>query len=436
MPLTASATLPGPQSILPPYDEKAKETRLASMKRRATGMLAVAGLVFIVAKLLEPRYPWLGYVVAAAEASLVGGLADWFAVTALFRHPLGIPIPHTAIIPARKDKVGRNLGGFVQRNFLNRDVVAAKLRSLDAAEHLATWMSKPENARKIARQAAAGLSGAAKVLREEDVQKMIDNVLATRVRNTKVAPLLGKLLTVMTAGNRHQELLDEVIALTAKAVADHHWLIREKIDAESPWWVPPAVDDRIHQKIILSLEQMLTDIRDDSDHPLRLRFDTALHEFIDKLHSSPEVIERAETLKEDILNAAVVQRFSSSLWADAKDALLRYAEDPDAPTSGSIEHGLNAVGEAVLSDPALLEKINRAITDMSLHLVERYRHEVEGLISQTVNSWDPEATSRRIELAIGRDLQFIRINGTLVGGLAGLLLYSISQLMLRYGIGG
>jgi uncharacterized membrane-anchored protein YjiN (DUF445 family) len=238
----------------------------------------------------------------------------------------------------------------------------------------------------------------------------------------------------MTAGNRHQELLDEVIRITARGVAEHRWLIREKIDAESPWWVPGAVDEKIHQKIVSSLEETLAEVRDDAGHPLRVRFDTALHEFIEKLHNSPEVMERAEALKEDILNAAVVQRFSSSLWTDAKEALFRFADDPEAVSSGSIERGLNAIGEAVLADPALLEKVDHVITDMALNLVERYRHEVEALISQTVSSWNPDATSRRIELAIGRDLQFIRINGTLVGGLAGLFLYSISELLRVYRI--
>lgn len=417
-----------------PYDEATKEARLARMKRRATGLLALASLVFIVARLLEPRYPWLGFLRATAEASMIGGLADWFAVTALFRHPMGIPIPHTAIIPARKDNVGRSLGGFVQRNFLSRDVVAARLRSLNAAEHLAQWISQPENARKIAKQAAAGLAGAARVLRDEDVQQLIDNILIRRVHDTRVAPLLGKILAIMTAGNRHQELLDEVIRITARGVAEHRWLIREKIDAESPWWVPGAVDEKIHQKIVSSLEETLAEVRDDPAHPLRVRFDTALHEFIEKLHNAPEVMERAEALKEDILNAAVVQRFSSSLWTDAKDALFRFADDPEVVSSGSIERGLNAIGEAVLADPALLEKVDHVITDMALHLVERYRHEVEALISQTVSSWNPDATSRRIELAIGRDLQFIRINGTLVGGLAGLFLYSISELLRVYRI--
>jgi uncharacterized membrane-anchored protein YjiN (DUF445 family) len=411
-----------------PYDDPARRVRLARMKRNATGLLGLATVVWAVAASLEGRYPWLGFVRATGEAAMVGGLADWFAVTALFRQPLGLPIPHTGIIPARKDQVGRALGGFVQRNFLSRDVLSARLQSLNAAEHLARWISDRENARRIARQVALGLASAARTLRDEEVQRMIDTTLATRIRRTQVAPLLGKMLSVMTAGGRHQRLLDEMIELAAHVVENHRQTIRDKISAESPWWVPNVVDEKIYEKIITSVEGTLVAVRDDPDHALRAQFDNALREFIEGLHRSPEVIARAEGLKEEILDAEAVRQFSSSLWTDAKAALLRRAEDPDATFEG-VERGLVSLGEAVLADPALIAKIDRAILETALHLIERYRHEVEHLIAQTVAAWDPQATSERIELAVGRDLQFIRINGTLVGGLAGLVLFTITWLM-------
>ena len=414
---------------LRPSDDADKQLQLDRMKRRASGMLVVAAVIFVVAKMLESRYAWLRFVSATAEAAMVGGLADWFAVTALFRHPLGVPIPHTAIIPARKDRVGRNLGMFVQRNFLSREIIAEKLRSARVAEQLARWVSRPENSRTIARHAASGLAGAAQVLRDEDVQELIGRSLATRVRRTQVAPLLGKTLSVITAGNRHQELLDEAIKLIARAVEEHNDAIRGIIAAESPWWIPGIIDDKIHEKVVDAIDNTLQEVRDDPDHPLRARFDTALHEFIEKLHTSPDVIQRAEELKEELLDAHVIRRFSSSLWDDVKHAIVRYAENPDSYGPGSIERGLNAFGEAVLGDPALLAKIDGWITEVALYLVDRYQHEVAGLISHTVSMWDPQATSRRIELAIGRDMQFIRINGTLVGGLAGLLIYTLSELL-------
>ena len=409
-------------------DEAERQRRLDSMKRRASGLLVVAAVVFVVARFFETRYPWVGIIRATAEASMVGGLADWFAVTALFRHPMGIPIPHTAIIPARKDRVGRSLGGFVQRNFLTRDVVARKLASLRIAEAMARWVSEPENAARIARHAAVGLAAGATKLKDEDVQAFIDRSLAARVQATRVAPLLSKLLALITAGNRHQELLDAAIKLLARAVADNRDLIRERIGEETPWWVPGVVDDKIHQKVVAAIERTLEEVRDDPEHPLRTRFDAVLQEFIIKLDTSPDVIARAEELKDEVLSAEVMRRFSTSLWNDAKAALVRYAEDPEGRAPGAIERAVNAVGTAALADPELLEKADRWFTDVVLHLVDRYQDEVGQLISQTVNAWDPEATSRRIELAIGRDLQFIRINGTIVGGMAGAAIYLISKL--------
>jgi uncharacterized membrane-anchored protein YjiN (DUF445 family) len=418
---------------LPPPNEAERQLRLTKMKRLATGLLVLSSVIFIAARVFERAHPWLGFVRAAAEAAMIGGLADWFAVTALFRHPLGIPIPHTAIIPAKKDQVGRTLGGFVQKNFLARDVIAARLRGLKIAERLALWLREPENARTISRQAANAIARALPLLEDADVQRVIDGTVASRIRGTEVAPLIGKLLSLVTAGDRHQELLDEAIRLAARAVAENHDLIRDRIAAESPWWLPTRVDDKIHEKVVGSIERTLSEIRDDEGHPLRIRFDNALHEFIDRLQYDPAVIQRAEEIKNDTLDDDAVRRFSLSLWSDAKEALVRHAERTAAPGEqgrpNALERGLTTIGDAVLSDPALLEKADEAIVNAALAVVEKHQDEVGALIASTVAAWDPEVTSKRIELAIGRDLQFIRINGTVVGGLVGLGLYTISWLM-------
>ncbi len=397
------------------------------MKAWATGLLILATIVFVVAKLLVDRHPWLAIVVATAEASMVGALADWFAVTALFRHPMGLPIPHTAIIPARKDRVGITLGLFVQRNFLNREVIAMRLATLRPAERLAGWLMEPESARTVARQVARGVSAGASVLRDDDVDALIGNAIMGRVRQTPVAPLIGRFLALLTADNRHQALLDQVIRLTAKGLSENQDLIRERVDRETPWWVPGAVDDRITKRIVEALEATMRDVESNPEHPLRLRFDAAIDDFIVRLQASPDVILRAEKIKEEVLSAQAVRQLSGAIWRDAKAALSRYAESPDEVNTEAIERGLRGVGQAVLSDPELMEKIDRWIVEAAIAVIERYQDEVGELIATTVKRWDPVATSRRIELAIGRDLQFIRINGTLVGGLAGMLLYLIGK---------
>jgi uncharacterized membrane-anchored protein YjiN (DUF445 family) len=412
---------------LPPPDEATKRRNLARMKRRASGLLLLATAIWIVSSIFVARYPWLAYVRATAEASMIGGVADWFAVTALFRHPMGIPIPHTAIVAARKDQIGRSLGNFVSRHFLSRDVLAAKLASLHVSEHLAKWLAVPENSRTLAHHTATALASGARMLADEDVQQLIDRVLVERIRSTQVAPLLGQMLTLITAGDRHQELLDEAIALLARAVDENQELIRERIEAESPWWVPGMVDDRIHRKIVTGLDNTLADVRDDPNHPLRRRFDDALANFVRKLKESPEVRAKAERMKLEILDAEAVRNFSASIWEDAKAALFKYADAPNAFAPSAIERGLVSLGEAVSRDEELLARVDALIADVAGHLVDRYQGEVAELIAQTVTSWDPEVTSDRVELAIGKDLQFIRINGTIVGGLAGLAIYTLSR---------
>lgn len=397
------------------------------MKRRATGLLAGAVVVYVVTRLLEPRFAWIGFIRAMAEAAMIGGVADWFAVTALFRHPLGIPIPHTAIIPARKDRVARTIGAFVQHNFLTRQVIEARLHEARLGEKIATWIAKPENARLIARQAAHALASGAQVLRDEDVQALIEHSLERRIRETRIAPIAGRMLAHVTTGNRHQELLDEAIVLIARTVEQNHDLIRQRVQRESKWWIPSAIDEKIYQKIVTGIERTLVEVRDDKNHPLRERFDAALRTFIDNLQYSPATLERAEELKRDLLDADAVRRFSASLWTDAKAALIRFAEraEVEQREGGTIERALTAFGEAALADPALMRKVDDLITDVAAFLVERYQQEIADLITTTVQNWDAEMTTHRIELAIGRDLQFIRINGTIVGALAGLLIYLV-----------
>jgi uncharacterized membrane-anchored protein YjiN (DUF445 family) len=403
-----------------------RRRNLDRMKRRATGLLVLMGAIFVATSLLEPQHTWIGYIRATAEASLVGGIADWFAITALFRHPLNIPIPHTAIISNRKDRIGRSLGNFVQNNFLSPDMLTAKLRAAQISRKAAEWLANPENARKAAQNIASMLRSAGKVIRDEDVVALLDRSVIEPLRQVPIAPVLAKGLALLTVGDRHQQLLDRVIHGLTRLVAENEALIRERIREESPWWVPKVVDDRIHQKVLGGIERTLFEVGADPDHPLRHQFDELLADWMVQLQDSPEVIARAEAIKQQVLDPETSGRLAASLWEELKQFLGRQTQSDDG-APGAVARGLSALAKAALEDEALLEKIDGWVIGSVLRVVEQHRGEVGGLIAQTVSSWNPEETSRRIELLVGRDLQFIRINGTLVGGLVGLLIYTITH---------
>jgi len=429
----ASPTPPSPFHVAAPpiADEALKRDRLVRMKRFALLLLVCAAVIFVVALGLERIYGWvwLGYVRAAAEASVVGGVADWFAVTALFRHPLGIPIPHTAIVPARKDRIGRALGNFVQQNFLDRTVVAHKLAALRLGDRAAVWLSEPSNARTVTRATAHALSSAASVLRDEDVQAFLERTTGERLKSVHVAPLLGRALRLLTADNRHQELLDEALRLAARATEANDSLIREKVQEQTPWWVPNAVDRRISDHVVSGIGRTLAEVSADPDHVLRHKFDEAVRNFIDRLQSSPETIARAEAWKEELLADSATREFLGTIWADVKRKLRDYTlrtEDRDF-AGGALETAIASLARNALDDPVLSEKLNGWIDQAVLAAVDASRVEIAQLISGTVSAWDPQETSRRIELQIGRDLQFVRINGTIVGGMVGLILYALTR---------
>jgi uncharacterized membrane-anchored protein YjiN (DUF445 family) len=403
-----------------------RQRSLDRMKRRATGLLVLMGAIFVATSLLEGQHAWVGYVRATAEASLVGGIADWFAITALFRHPLNIPIPHTAIIPARKDRIGRSLGNFVQNNFLSPEVLTAKLRAAQISRRAAEWLSDPERARTAAQHLASILRSAGSVIRDEDVHALLDRSVVEPLRRMAIAPVLAKGLALLTVDDRHQQLLDRVIHGLTRLVAENEALIRERIREESPWWVPELVDDRIHQKVLGGIERTLYEVGADPNHPLRHQFNELLADWMVQLQESPEVIARAEAIKQQVLDPETSGRLAASLWEELKQVLGRQPLSNDG-APGAVARGLAALAAAALDDEALLEKIDGWVIGAVLRVVEQHRGEVGQLIAQTVSSWDPQETSRRIELLVGRDLQFIRINGTLVGGLVGLIIYTVTH---------
>jgi uncharacterized membrane-anchored protein YjiN (DUF445 family) len=417
----------GPLTLPPLPDEELKHRRLVAMKWRATSLLFFAALIFIAATYYQPTYPWLGYVRATAEAAMVGAVADWFAVTALFRHPLGIPIPHTAIIPTRKARIGKSLGMFVQTNFLSPAVISARLRKADVARRLAGWLADPANGDVVGKHVSVAVGGVVQVLRDEDVQEIIEESLVGRVRALQVAPLTGKVLSVVTAENRHQELFDAAIRLLRRGVEENRDLIRDRIGRETPWWVPSSVDEQIYRRIAGGIEKTLEEVSTDAAHPMRERFNEAVAEFVERLKSSPEMIARGEAFKEELLEHPAVREYSAGLWADLKASVLRHSADPESSFRRRVGHAATGFGASLAADDELMDKVNGWVEQAALYLVEQYRHEAAELIESTVAAWDPMDTTHKIELQIGRDLQFIRINGTLVGGLVGLLIYIVSH---------
>jgi uncharacterized membrane-anchored protein YjiN (DUF445 family) len=409
----------------PRPDEATRRAQLNAMKRLATGMLAITAVIFVVTSVFEAQHPWLGYVRATAEASLVGGLADWFAVTALFRRPLGLPIPHTAIVATQKERIGRILGNFVQNHFLSRDVIEVRLRGMRPAGKIAQWLSMPENGKRVARQVAAGLLKTLEALPDDDMRALVRNVVAARIRATRIAPAVGKMLSLVVAGNRHQELVDRAVDLAARAVHENRELIREQVRSETPWWVPGVIDDKIYQKILIAIENLLRDMGNSSYHPVRAAFDRTVHDFVDRLQHSPDMIARAETLKEEWLDEPAVAELADRLWEAARKALINYGERAESGDSGALERGITSFGTALLGNESLLAEMDDRLIDLTVSVAEQNRQQVADIIAQTIASWDPDATVERIELAVGRDLQFVRINGTLVGGLVGLLIYTV-----------
>jgi uncharacterized membrane-anchored protein YjiN (DUF445 family) len=414
-------------------DDTEKVRLYAIMRRRATALLAGFAVLFFVMAVLAHLRPdlapfWVRLVRATSEAAMVGGLADWFAVTALFRHPLGIPIPHTAIVAQRKDRIGRSLGNFVGNNFLSRDVIARQLAGMKLGERGARWLSEPEHQARVAKAIAGGVARAAESVPDAELKESVHTALVEQLRKAQVAPLLGDLLALATTDDRHQEMLDRLVKLVSRVVADNKELIRTRIAEESPWWVPNVVDDKLYQKIVVGIERTLDDVATNDEHPLREQFDHALRDFTDKLHHSPETIARAESMKERLLGHPAVEELSGALLGAARTSLTKYV-GPDAPSPEPLERALGAMAERALANEQLLADIDQALEKLVLGVVDQYRPEVAELIARTVEGWDATDASRKIEVQIGRDLQFIRINGTLVGGLVGLVLYLVTVLV-------
>jgi uncharacterized membrane-anchored protein YjiN (DUF445 family) len=400
--------------------------RLAAARRRATAFLAAATALFVGVTVAGAHGTALGYVQAGAEAAMVGGVADWFAVTALFRRPLGLPIPHTALIVERKDQFAATLGQFVQENFLNADVVSERIRSAGLVPRLAEWLADEGNADAFAGHAADLVVTVAEALRDEDVQRVLTAELTRVVDAVEVAPLAGKALRVVIAGGHHTGLFNAIVSGADRYLAEHYAEVRELFEGEAPRWVPDAVYRRVFDRLYTRLRQRLAAMAADPDDQTRRQFEEWLAGLPDRLETSPELRERGERLKHEVLGSAGLRDWSSSLWKHAKDTLRSQAVDPESELRRQLAGALVAAGRRLESDHRFSDGVLRMVDSGARALTDRFHDEFAGLVTGTIQRWDAAQTSSQLELLLGRDLQFIRINGTVVGAGVGLVLHAIT----------
>ena len=415
-----------PASTLERESVELRARRLSAARRRATALLAGVTAVFVAVTVAGAHGTLLDYVQAGAEAAMVGGVADWFAVTALFRRPLGLPIPHTALIVERKDQFAATLGQFVQENFLNADVLTERIRSGRLVSRLAAWLADQANAARFAGQAADLVVTAAEALRDEDVQRVLTAEMTRAVDAVEVAPLAGRALRVIIAGGHHAELFNAIVSGADRYLGDHYAEIRQQFETESPRWMPDGVYRRLFDRLYTRLRHRLVAVAADPDDEARRQFEGWIAGLPDRLETSPELRERGEQLKRDVLGSAGLRDWSSSLWKKAKETLRTQAADPESELRRRLADVLAAAGRRLGSDLQLQEGFERMVESGARALADQFHDELAGLVTGTIQRWDAAETSSQLELLLGRDLQYIRINGTVVGAGVGLALHAIT----------
>ena len=400
------------------------------MKVVATGLLVVMAAVFAVARSLEHAYPWLGYVKSFAEAAMVGGLADWFAVTALFRHPLGLPIPHTAIIPRNKDRIGEALASFLKENFLIPSVVARRMQRLDVAGAAGRFLQTPAGQGTRIRAGASRLiADIFESLDDERLGGIVKGAISSRLRKMEVSPLLGHALASAINEDRHVPMLEAGIRWTARALDANEPLIREMVHKKANWVLKLAgLDEKLADAIIDGLRKLTVEMSTDPAHPVRVKIEEALAQLANDLQTKPDTRERVESIKEQLLDNRSVSLWLDALWQRGREAIIKAARNPDAVLAGKLGEILKSMGGTLESDPRIRAAINQFARRAVVGMAASYGSSIVKLVSETVRGWDARTVTNRLEAAVGRDLQYIRINGTLVGGLVGLILHVIDTL--------
>ncbi|SDP86728.1 Uncharacterized membrane-anchored protein YjiN, DUF445 family [Actinopolyspora xinjiangensis] len=410
--------------------ELARVRGLRRMKAVATGLFLLAALVYLVTGWLVPDGSgWVGYVNAAAEAGMVGALADWFAVTALFRRPLGLPIPHTAIIPTRKNALGQSLGDFVGTNFLSERVVVDKLDRAGIARRAGEWLSEREHAERVTAELATALRGAVRVLRDEDVRQVLEQTVLRRVVEQPWGPPLGRVLGRVFEDGSHRGLVDLVCDRAYDWVKDNYETVSRVVGQRAPSWSPRFFDSLVADKIYSEVLSFAWAVKTDPEHQMREAVDRFLVEFAGDLRHDPTMMARADRIKWQVLEHPEVRNLVGDAWTAAKHTLLEAAEDPDSELRSRVRDGLVSLGGRLAAEPELRDKVDGWLREAARYVVNHYRAEITTLITDTVDRWDAADTSRRIELRVGRDLQFIRVNGTVVGALAGLAIHAVAELL-------
>ncbi len=406
-------------------NEADRRRELRRMRTLATGLLVLMLVVFLAARIHQPAWPWLSFVEAFAEAGMVGALADWFAVTALFRHPLRIPIPHTAIIPRNKDRLGRSLGRFIAGNFLAEDVVLHKLRGLDVARRAADWLAEDANARFLADRLAASMPGVIDAVNDEHVRGFAGETVLRSLRAVDPGPAGARVLSVLVAQRHHQALFDRMIVAAGRFLHDNSDAIRAKVAEKTAWWVPRWLDERLFQRIVAGVEETLLELKA-PDHPWRERFDASVHDLLRRLADDPAYRERAQALRDEILDSPQVRDYVASVIAESAERMRRDLTAPESATRETLRAALRALGRRLRDDPAMLAAVNMWVERAFRRFVVPRRHAIGAFIAGVVERWDTPTLVDKLEVQVGKDLQYIRINGTLVGGLVGLTIHALT----------
>jgi uncharacterized membrane-anchored protein YjiN (DUF445 family) len=401
---------------------------LRQMRLVALSLLLFAAVVFLATLRVRDEGFW-GFVNAGAEASMVGAMADWFAVTALFRHPLGLPIPHTALIPRRKDMLAQSLQDFMGENFLREDIIRDRVLSAQISDRLARWLLEPANARRVVDEASHVTTMGLERMRDEAVAEIVEEAVIPRLREEPISPIAGSLLGEVVRDKAHYGLVDLALGEFHRWLTENPETFARVLAERAPWWAPHQVNDLVISRMHREALKWVSEIRDNPQHQARIALDDLLADLADDLLHDAATIERAERLKVRILDHPQLMETVLSLWRAFRSALIAALADPEGPLRTRIQSELEKFAQRVVSEPDLRDRLDGYVADLAAFAVNRYGTELTAVISHTINRWDGKETASRVELFVGRDLQFIRINGTIVGGLVGLVIHAVVVLV-------